>query len=110
MSWKIKFSERAINDLKAIYEYIAFELLVPETAAKQVDRLIKSVNILVEMPMMYRVYDDEPWQSKGMRCFSVDNYIVLYLPKKEENTVSIIRIIYGGRDIKRQLEEGKDMN
>lgn len=109
MRWKVNYSTQALSDLKAIYEYIAFELLVPDTAKNQVNRIMKSINALDKMPMMYKVYEEEPWQSKGLRIFSVDNYIVLYLPKEELNTVNIIRIIYGGRDVKKQLEETKEI-
>ena len=47
MSWKVVYSEQALNDLSAIYEYIAYELLVPDTAANQVQRIMKSIKALV---------------------------------------------------------------
>lgn len=109
MSWQIVYSEQAFQDLSAIYEYIAFELLVPDIAAKQVQRIMKSIKALDEMPMMYKVYEEEPWKSQKLRIFPVDNYIVLYLPKEKLNTVNIVRIIYGGRDIMRQLKETKEI-
>lgn len=109
MSWKINYSARALEDLKAIYEYIAFELLVPETASSQVKRIMNSANKLDEMPMMYKVYHDEPWSSKGLRVFPVDNYIVLYLPREDLKTVNIVRIIYGGRNVNKQLEDTKEI-
>lgn len=105
MSWKIKYSAQARNDLKSIYEYIAYELLVSETAGNQVSRIMKFIRRLGEMPMMYKVYEEEPWKSKNVRCFPVDNYLVFYLPKEELNIVNILRIIYGGRDIRRQLRD-----
>lgn len=58
MSWKINYSEQALEDLKAVYEYIAFELLVPETARSQVKRIMESINKLDEMPMMYKGYKE----------------------------------------------------
>lgn len=39
--------------------------------------------------------------------FPVDNYLVFYLPDETKNTVSIVRIMYGGRDVRRQLSETK---
>ena len=109
MSWKVVYSEQALNDLSAIYEYIAYELLVPDTAANQVKRIMKSIKALDEMPMRYKIYEEEPWQSRKLRIFPVNNYLVLYLPKEELNTVNIVRIIYGGRDVKRQLEETEEI-
>ena len=55
--------------------------------------------------MRYRLYEDEPWHSQGLRFFSVDNYLVFYLISEAENTVTVVRIMYGGRDINRQFEE-----
>lgn len=107
MSWNIVYTAGARRDLRAIYEYIACELLVPETAAEQTQRIMKEIRTLDEMPMRFRLYEEEPWHSEGLRFFPVDNYLVFYLPDETENTVSIVRIMYGGRDISRQLDETK---
>ena len=105
MSFEVKYTARARQDLRNIYEYIAYDLLVPETAARQAQRIMKEIEALNEMPMRYRLYDDEPWHRQGVRFFPVDNYLVFYLPDKAKHTVYIVRIIYGGRDIRKQLEE-----
>lgn len=103
MSWNIVYTARARRDLRDIYEYIAYELLVPETAARQTQRIMKEIRTLAEMPMRFRLYEEEPWYSEGLRFFPVDNYLVFYLTDESKNTVSIVRIMYGGRDIRRQL-------
>lgn len=105
MSFEVRYAARARQDLRNIYEYIAYDLLVPETAARQAQRIMKEIGTLNEMPMRYRLYDDEPWHSQGIRFFPVDNYLVFYLPDETQNTVYIVRIIYGGRDIRKKLEE-----
>lgn len=51
MSWNIVYTAGARRDLRDIYEYIADELLVPETAAGQTRRIMKEIRSLVEMPM-----------------------------------------------------------
>ena len=43
MSWTVKYTNQAREDIKAIYEYIAFELLVPDTATGQIQRIFKMV-------------------------------------------------------------------
>jgi toxin ParE1/3/4 len=35
----------------------------------------------------------------------VDNYCVFYIPDMEQTVVTIIRVMYGGRDIDKQLKE-----
>ena len=105
MSSEVIYSARARQDLRNIYEYISYDLLVPETATRQTRRIMKEIRLLDEMPMRHRLYDDETWHSQGVRFFPVDNYLVFYLPDETKNTVYIVRIIYSGRDIKKQLSE-----
>ena len=66
---------------------------------------MNAIRELDEMPERYPVYSDEPWHSEGLRFFSVDNYLVFYCPQREKQTVSIVRIMYGKRDIQAQLDE-----
>lgn len=44
MNWEIKYTKHSMEDLKAIYEYIAFDLLAPDTASGQVNRIMKAVS------------------------------------------------------------------
>ncbi|MCB7430093.1 type II toxin-antitoxin system RelE/ParE family toxin, partial [Erysipelatoclostridium ramosum] len=45
-TYTIKYSTKAINDLRDIYSYIAFNLQAPETAAKMVRRIRNSIKEL----------------------------------------------------------------
>lgn len=105
MSWKVVYTARAKQDLRNIYEYIAYTLLAPDTAAAQTQRMMKEIRGLDEMPMRFRCYEQEPWHSKGLRSFPVGNYLVFYLPEEATKTVYIVSILYGGRDIRRQLRD-----
>lgn len=102
-AWKVVYTEQAENDLRGIYEYIAFTLLEPGIAKKQAERIIEAAAKLNEMPFRCRLYEKEPWHSKGLRVLPVDNYLVFYLPIEDKETVAIIRIMYGGRDIEKQI-------
>ncbi len=104
MIYRVLYSAAAKKDLKSIYEYIAYKLLVPEIAYGQIDRIIKAIDTLETLPYRYKVYDEEPWASEGLRCFTVDNYMVFYYPIKEDCVVRVIRIMYGGRDINAELK------
>ncbi|MCM1222030.1 MAG: type II toxin-antitoxin system RelE/ParE family toxin [Lachnospiraceae bacterium] len=80
MSWKINYTKHSREDLIAIYEYIAYELLVPDTAGRQVDRILKAVRMLENMSERHKIYEEEPWKSQNLRYFPVDNYLVLAAP------------------------------
>ena len=58
MTYNIVYSAQAKRDLRSIYEYIAFKLLAPDTAGRQVQRIMNEVLNLNEMPMRYNMYDD----------------------------------------------------
>ena len=98
-SYSVVYSPEALNDLKDIYAYIAQELLAPDTALNQVNRIRKEIRSLDFMPSRYALVDWEPWKSMGMHKVPVDNFAVFYTVDSNSMTVVIIRIVYGGRDI-----------
>ena len=103
MIYEVEVSEQADSDLRGIFEYIAFELQSPENASGQLDRLEEQILSLDTMPERYRKYEKEPWKSCGLRVLPVDNYVVLYIPDSDKKFVTILRVMYAGRDIYNQL-------
>lgn len=102
---KISYSFRAKQDLQDIYEYIAYTLLVPETAEKMTDTIMANAKTLGVMPERNPLYKEEPWHSQGVHFMPVKNYIIFYTIDSKIDTVYISRIIYCHRDIKNQLGE-----
>lgn len=96
----IYYSQDALNDLRNIYTYIANELSMPKNASNQIGRIRKKVRSLDFMPNRYALVTWEPWHSMKMRQLSVDNFIVYYVVDDDEGKVVVIRVFYGGRDIK----------
>ena len=41
----------------------------------------------------------------GLRKMTVNNFVVFYLVEKEECTVTVVRILYGGMDIDAVFQE-----
>ena len=105
MTYRIEMTEQAEKDLRDIFEYIAFSLLAPETAGKLLERLENRISALFQMPEHFKVYDLEPWRSRGLRTMPVDNFIVFYIPDSDRGIVTVIRILYGGRDMESALEK-----
>lgn len=98
-NYTVSISEDALNDLRGIYSYIANELLVPDTAMMQVERIRKQVKALSFLPARFALVDWEPWKSMGMHQLPVDNYIVFYIVDNKAFTVTVVRVFYCGRDI-----------
>ena len=101
----VTYSPEALDDLRAIYSYIAFHLKERETANRQIGRIRREIRALREMPVRYAPVDWEPWSSMGTRKLSVDHYVVFYLVEPSKRLVSIVRILYGGRDIENIVKE-----
>ena len=99
MNYKISVSLQAKNDLIRIYRYIADDLLSPDNAKRQLDRLYDSISSLDEMPDRFRIYDIEKWRGRNLRVMPVNNYLVFYVPDSDNQSVTVIRVLYGGQDV-----------
>ena len=51
MKYDVTFTEQAENNLRGIFEYIAFDLLSPENAAGQLDRIEEKILVIIINPM-----------------------------------------------------------
>lgn len=105
MKYEIVLTEQADTDLRGIYEYIAFTLLEPEIAARQLERIENAILSIDELPKRYRAFEKEPWHSIGLCQMPVDNFSIFYIPKDDDKRVTVIRVMYGGRDIDEQLKK-----
>ena len=105
MKYEVFMTEQAVADLQAVFEYIAYELLAGQNAFGQLARLEQAVYSLEEMPERYRLYDKSPWKERNLHIMPVDNYLVFYIVQKEEKRVTVLRVMYGRRDIDAQLKE-----
>ena len=102
---KVVYTHSAKEDLKRICQYILYELSAPIAAQNTSDRIMDSIRSLNTMPERNPLYKEEPWYSRGVRFISVRNYLVFYTIDSKSDCVYIVRIVYGARDISRQLEE-----
>ena len=107
MKYTVNYTESAKHDLHGIYDYISGHLMEPETAADLTRRIRESISKLDEDPERYKIYDEEPWRSKGLRYFPVGKYEIFYIVKN--GTVNVVRIMYGGMDIANQLRRTDEL-
>ena len=104
MKYSIVLTETAQADLSAIFRYIAVDLQSVQNANGQLYRIEKAIASLDQMPERYHVYDRKNWRERNIRIMPVDNYLVFYIPTHDDLTITVMRILYGGRDIDRQIE------
>lgn len=66
MKYKVMYTAGAKKDLRNIFRYISEELLASENAAGQTERIMTAIRKLDTMPNRNRLYEEEPWRSKGL--------------------------------------------
>lgn len=97
MNFTVNISSQADNDIRAIYEYISLSLMSPENADAQLSRFENRIENLEKMPKRFPIYKN------NIRYMPVDNYLVFYLVDDYSKIVSILRVMYGKRDIEKNI-------
>ena len=69
MKYKVMYTAGAKKDLRNIFRYISEELLAPENAAGQTERIMTAIRKLDTMPNRNRFYEEEPWHSRDFDSF-----------------------------------------
>lgn len=95
MKYKVIVQPPALEDIQNIYDYIAYEKKSIINAEAQVSRIQEEILKLDTMPDSYHSYPEEPWKSRGLRFFNVDNYLIFYIPNEKKHKVNVLRVIYG---------------
>lgn len=104
MKYTVNLSPEAVKDIDGIFHYIAIALGEKEIAVNMINLIEKKILSLDEMPGRHKVFDNEPWKSRGVHIMPVKNYLVFYVVDESNNSVNVFRVIYGSRDIEKILK------
>lgn len=99
--YKVEITKSALQDMEDIYNYIAEELLAPENAMGQYNRIADAILSLDTFPEKFRLLESEPEKAKEIRRMVVDNYSVFYVIK--EDRVIVTDVLYSASDIEARL-------
>lgn len=97
--YSYKFTERAEQDFDEILNYITEELKNPNAAVKLGRKIFEHIEAVCVYPETGMLVDNEYLSDKQVRRILVDNYIVYYKPIAAEETIYILRIVYGYRNL-----------
>ncbi len=103
IKYEVKITDEALDDMERIYEYIAIELLAPEYAIGQYNRIADAILSLVSFPDRFALFEFEPEHSWGMRRMVVDNYLVCYVI--DLGVVTVTDVLYGASEVHLRLQE-----
>ena len=99
MTYKVIVAPEAIEDMQRHYDYIAYEKQSIINAESQLSRIKEEIIKLDTLPNGFRVYPYEPWHSRGLRYFPVDNYLVFYTVDEEAKEVHVLKVVGGQMDL-----------
>lgn len=103
--YEVIITPEAEDDLDRLGAYIAFELKAPETAYNYIRDIRSELSTLNEMPKRFRIVDDEPWHSRGLRRMNARNFAAFFILLEQESTVFIQNVIYQKRNLPKVLAE-----
>ena len=101
MPYQVDISAHAEVDLTNLFQYIAFSLHAPQNAKAQLERLKEHILNLSELPTRFRLYPKKLAEHAEVRVMPVDNFKVFYTVDTAKKSVTILRVIYSGRNIDR---------
>jgi toxin ParE1/3/4 len=96
--YRVFMTRSAADDLKGISLYIRDELREPATAVKLAEKIKVAVMSLAAFPLRHNLVADEHLAAQGFRKVMIDNYIAFYVVSEKEQTVTVVRVLYGKRD------------
>lgn len=102
MRYKVDITDEALQDMEDIYNHIAVELMSPDNAMGQYNRIADEILTLDVFPERCKIMESEPEKRKGLRKLLVDNFSVFYVI--EEERVVVTNVLYSASDIETRLK------
>ena len=100
-----KLTTKAEADLDGIVSYIAVQLENPRAAADFLNKLQDAIHEACSFPESGSPVINEFLPYNGIRKKLVGNYIMYYFPDMNAETVYVLRLIYGRRNLDEILRE-----
>ena len=103
--YEVKITEYALEAMRGIVHYIAYDLLAPQAAVNTLNAIRSEIKSLNTLPSRVALTDDEPWRSEGIHKMPVNNYLVYFWINEDEHIVHVTNVVYARRDQKNVLQD-----
>ncbi len=100
MSWEVRVTDAAYQDLREAAAYMRDALGSPKAARDFVGEFESRVSLLETFPEGRPLVADFDLARKGYRWCPVGNFMLFYTADRESLTVMVERLLYGARDWK----------
>jgi len=103
-NYNLVYLEQAKDDLKEIAAYVAYELKNPSAALRLAVKITDAAETVRTFPYANGVYSPIRPLKHEYRRVTVENYMLFYYVDEALKTVTVSRIIYGKRNLKKQIK------
>ncbi len=97
--YSFRFTEKAVQDFDEILRYISEDLANPIAAQNLGKKIFDKIDAVRNFPESGAPIDNEFLTDKTVRKLLADHYIIYYKAHHDEKTISVIRIVYGKRNL-----------
>ena len=102
--YRIEFLPIAKKDIDDIIYYISHKLKIINASKKLRDLFMSSLDNIAEFPYGCSVYKPIGKLKNEYRSYRVKNFLMFYTINKDENLITIVRVLYKKMDINNILE------
>ena len=103
--YKYEFTDSASRDLDEILSYVSYELKNPQAAGDLFDGIKSEIKNICSFPFSGEEVKNEFVVLQGVRRVTIGNYNLYYYPEKNKKKFTVLRIIYGKRNLDYILRE-----
>ena len=97
--YSYRFTEKAEQDFDQNLRYISVDLANPIAAQNLGRKMFEKIDVVRAFPDSGAPIDNEFLSDKAIKKLLVDNYIIYYKAHYDEKIISIVRIVYGKRNL-----------
>ncbi len=108
MNYNLRITAVAERDLVNAADYIEFTLKNPTAADNLLDLVDERITELKKIPEVHPVVDDPVLSAWGIRYLVINNYLAFYTLR--DDTIFVVRFLYGKRDWISILKQGFTLN
>lgn len=101
--YTIEYLPIARRDMIDIAKYIGVKLATPNAAERLAEKMVEATEKLTDMPYKCPVYIPVKPLKYEYRKLIVKNYIMFYRIDEDKKLITIVRVVYSGRDYEKLL-------
>lgn len=102
-SYTYKFTQLAEQDINSVLSYITDELHNPKAAIDLLDKIQNAIDTICTFPLSTADCQIFLIDDKTIRHMLVDNYILIYQIKENEQQIIILRFRYAKMNLQKLL-------